>query len=164
MAQPIKTDRTFIRMDMTSIKVFSTIISTSKTLCCLSITPNHCKIKKSVIFIMVEAVMFDIDDTLITSQGVVIKPIVEILNRCLMSGYRVVIITARPGGPENRQWTKDQLARHRIGYHELYFCPPENKSKIKQSLGYNFILSVGDQPTDLTDSQNYINTSTFCRN
>lgn len=108
--------------------------------------------------------MFDIDDTLITATGVPIKAIIDILNRCRMAGYRVVIITARPGYPENRVWTRKQLASHGINYDELYFCPPEQKTLIKKKLGYNFILSAGDQPTDLTDSQNYINTSIFCRN
>lgn len=110
---------------------------------------------------VVDAVMFDIDDTLIKTDGTPIPQIIDLLRRSKMAGYRVVIITARPGYPENVMWTKRQLASKGITYDELYFCPPHMKSLVKRRLGYNFLLSVGDQPTDLTDSQNYINTSIF---
>ena len=113
---------------------------------------------------MVDAIMFDIDDTLIRTDGSPIEEMISLLRRSKMAGYRIVIITARPGYPENVKWTKRQLATKGIMYDELYFCPPNMKSLIKRRLGYNFLLSVGDQPTDLTDSQNYINTSIFCRN
>ena len=115
--------------------------------------------------IMIDAVMFDIDDTLIkVRDGEVIQEMVELLRRSTMAGYRIVIITARPEYPVNVTWTKRQLASKGIHYHELHFCPANEKSTLKRKLGYNFILSVGDQPTDLTDSQNYINTSIFCHN
>jgi len=113
---------------------------------------------------MVDAVMFDIDDTLIKRDGTPIPEMINLLRRSKMVGYRVVIITARPGYPDNMRWTKRQLASKGIAYDELYFCPPQMKSAVKRRLGYNFLLSVGDQPTDLTDSQNYINTSIFCHN
>lgn len=113
---------------------------------------------------MVDAVMFDIDDTLIRTDGTPIKEIIELLRRSQMVGYKIVIITARPGYPENIAATRRQLASKGIYYDELYFCPPQMKSTVKRRLGYNFLLSVGDQPTDLTDSHNYINTSIFCRN
>jgi len=32
---------------------------------------------------------------------------------------------------------------------------------MKQQLPYNFILSVGDMPTDLTDSEHVLNISNF---
>ena len=113
---------------------------------------------------MVDAVMFDIDDTLIKRDGTPIPEMINLLRRSKMVGYRVVIITARPGYPDNMRWTKRQLASKGIAYDELYFCPPQMKSAVKRRLGYNFLFSAGDQPTDLTDSQNYINTSIFCRN
>lgn len=114
---------------------------------------------------MIDAVMFDIDDTLIkVRDGEVIQEMVELLRRSTMAGYRIVIITARPEYPVNVTWTKRQLASKGIHYHELHFCLANEKSALKRKLGYNFILSVGDQPTDLTDSQNYINTSIFCHN
>lgn len=112
---------------------------------------------------MIDAVMFDIDDTLIRQRdGTPIEQMVELLYKCHMVGYRIVIITARPY--KGKQWTIKQLGTLGIYYDELYFCPPRMKSIIKKRLGYNFILSAGDQPTDLTDSQNYINTSILCYN
>ena len=117
---------------------------------------------------MVDAVMFDIDDTLIrTKNGQPISEMVDLLRRCKMVGYRVVIMTARPWYPSNVAWTKRQLASKGIHYDELYFSKPQDKTLVKKQLmdkGYNFLLSVGDQPTDLTDSTNYINTSIFFRN
>lgn len=113
---------------------------------------------------MVDAVMFDIDDTLIRMDGSPIVEMVDLLRRSRMAGYRVVIITARPGYPNNVKLTQRQLASNGIHYDELYFCSPNKKSAVKRRLGYNFLLSAGDQPTDLTDSQNYINTSIFCHN
>lgn len=112
---------------------------------------------------MIDAVMFDIDDTLIRQRdGTPIQSIIDILDMCRMTGYRIVIITARPS--TGKETTMRQLESLGIYYDELYFCPPQMKSVIKRRLGYNFILSVGDQPTDLTDSQNYINTSILCHN
>ena len=117
---------------------------------------------------MIEAVMFDIDDTLIkTRNGKPIPEIVELLTRCKMVGYRVVIITARPWYQSNVERTKRELERNGIQYDEIYFSKPQDKTLVKKQLmkkGYKFLLSVGDQPTDLTDSTNYINTSIFFRN
>lgn len=118
---------------------------------------------------MINAVMFDIDDTLIRSKdGRPIYEIVDLLRRSKMAGYRIVIITARPWHSRSVQWTQRQLAQHGIYYDDIYFCVPENKTKVKQELiskhGYHFYLSAGDMPTDLTDSDNYINTSIFCHN
>lgn len=111
---------------------------------------------------MIDASMFDIDDTLIFEKTR--KPneyIINLLKQCKMAGHRIVIITARPDFEKNVIWTKKQLKSFDIPYDELYFCKPEFKSKLKRQLGYNFILSVGDKLTDLTDSKFYINTSTL---
>lgn len=115
-----------------------------------------------------EAIMFDIDDTLIkVSDGKVIEPMMELLRISKMIGYTIIIITARPWYPDNVKYTKRQLASKGITYDQLHFCYPQDKTKLKKELikrGYHFVLSVGDQPTDLTDSDNYINTSIYCRN
>ena len=67
--------------------------------------------------------MFDIDDTLIRqSDGKPIPSIVDLLRRCQMAGYRIVIITARPGYPKNVMWTHRQLATKGIHFDEIYFC------------------------------------------
>lgn len=114
-----------------------------------------------------DAIMFDIDDTLIkVSDGKVIQPMVDLIRRSKMAGYTIIIITARPWYPDNIRYTKRQLATKGITYDQLHFCYPQDKTILKKTLinrGYRFVLSVGDQPTDLTDSDNYINTSIYCR-
>lgn len=103
-----------------------------------------------------DAVMFDIDDTLIrSSDDTAIPHIVNLLFMSRMIGYKIVIITARP--PESRFYTRVQLAAHGIFPDVLEFCPPEQKTRVKKNLsvthGYNFVLSVGDMLTDLGGSE-----------
>ena len=111
-----------------------------------------------------DAVMFDIDDTLIFTNGTLNKPIVELLNEAEKMGYKIVIITARPGIETTVWWTVNQLGKHRIKYDYLGFTSPETKIFMKEALSYNFILSVGDMPTDLTGSPHYLNISNFSHN
>jgi hydroxymethylpyrimidine pyrophosphatase-like HAD family hydrolase len=100
-----------------------------------------------------DAVMFDIDDTLIYSEtGKIIEPVYEIYKKVKNAGYNIVIVTARPHFPDNVLWTRSQLAEHDITYDALVFATPENKGYYKRESHYNFILSVGDMDTDLTDS------------
>tara|TARA_B100000768_G_C11148123_1_gene319104 strand:- start:26 stop:421 length:396 start_codon:yes stop_codon:yes gene_type:complete len=111
-----------------------------------------------------DAVMFDIDDTLIFVNKQPIFPIIELLYRAQYLGYKIVIITARLGTEEIINWTANELASFNISYDYLGFTTPQTKSEMKRSLPYRFILSVGDMPTDLTDSEHYINTSNFSHN
>mgnify|MGYP001214159105 FL=1 len=99
-----------------------------------------------------DAVMFDIDDTLIFTNGRANKPIINLLHYCSHLGYSIVIITARPDVVWMREFTKWQLKRYNITYDELLFIPAELKGEAKASSGYNYILSVGDMDTDLTNS------------
>jgi ribonucleotide monophosphatase NagD (HAD superfamily) len=100
-----------------------------------------------------DAVMFDIDDTLISSRDKkVIEPVYNIYKALKQRGYKIVIITARPGFQENIEWTERQLKEINVQYDVLVFTPPENKGKFKRNSNYNYILSVGDMDTDLTDS------------
>lgn len=100
-----------------------------------------------------DAVMFDIDDTLISSRtGNIIHQAYDIYKFVKSEGYKIIIITARPGFDENIKFTEQQLAFHNITYDALVFTPPENKGSFKRNSRYNFILSVGDMDTDLTDS------------
>ena len=102
---------------------------------------------------MVDAVMFDIDDTLISSTtGKRIEEVYEIYKKTKRMGYKIVIVTARPFFPENVIRTHAQLRDFNIKYDELVFASPENKGRYKRKSKYNFILSVGDMDTDLTDS------------
>jgi len=99
-----------------------------------------------------DAVMFDIDDTLIFTNGRANKPIINLLHYCSHLGYSIVIITARPDRIWMHQFTKWQLKKYNIIYDELLFIPAEFKGEAKASSGYNYILSVGDMDTDLTNT------------
>lgn len=107
-----------------------------------------------------DAVMFDIDDTLIeSSTGKVIRDIYDLYKNAQKKGYRMIIITARPGFYKNVLWTRDQLRNIDISYDELVFTPPLGKSLYKRASNYNYVLSVGDMDTDLTDSKYSIKVS-----
>lgn len=106
-----------------------------------------------------DAAMFDIDDTLIYVNGQPNIPIIQLLFKMKRLGYKIVIITARPGESRSINYTVKQLQDYGIYYDYLGFTPAHNKSHMKKQLPFNFILSVGDMPTDWTDSEYYINTS-----
>ena len=108
-----------------------------------------------------DAVMFDIDDTLLTITGAPIHAMIKLLWDAKAAGYKIVIITARPRLEPIIQWTMNQLSSYDITYDRLGFTSGDTKILMKQKLGYNFILSVGDQPTDLTGSLHWLNTSNF---
>ena len=111
-----------------------------------------------------DAVMFDIDDTLIFTNGQSNDPIIELLNIAVYMGYKIIIITARPGLENVIGFTTKQLREHEIMYNYLGFTSTETKHLMKKQLPYNFILSVGDMPTDLTGSDHYLNISNFDHN
>lgn len=111
-----------------------------------------------------DAAMFDIDDTLIWTNGQPNVPIIHLLHKMRALGYKIVIITARPGFEIAVKWTQKQLADLGIVYDYLGFTSAQTKTLMKRRLGYNFVLSVGDMPTDWTDSRYYINTSSSYRN
>jgi hypothetical protein len=111
-----------------------------------------------------DAVMFDIDDTLIFTNGHPNKPIIELLNVAGKMGYHIVIITARPGIKHVIRWTIEQLKEYGIGYDYLGFTSAETKDLMKKKLPYHFILSVGDMPTDLTTSEHSLNISNYDHN
>jgi predicted HAD superfamily phosphohydrolase YqeG len=112
----------------------------------------------------VDAVMFDIDDTLIFTDGRPNGPIIDLLYIATLKGYKIVIITARAGIPRVVKFTVDQLKEYNIMYDYLGFTSPETKGIMKEKLPYNFVLSVGDMPTDLTASEHWLSISTFYHN
>ena len=110
------------------------------------------------------AVVFDIDDTLISSPrsapGRPIMPIVSLYRYALANGFRVVIVTARPDVQGNTEYTLNQLKQHNIPHpHELYIRPvdddPEEfKTRARNAIrkqGWNTILSIGDMKWDVGD-------------
>lgn len=108
-----------------------------------------------------DAVMFDIDDTLIFTSGKLNVPIYELLLEAKKMGYKIIIITARPRFETVIDITRSQLKLYNIVYDYLGFTSHETKGLMKKELGYNFVLSVGDMETDLTHSEHSLNTSNF---
>jgi len=111
-----------------------------------------------------DAVMFDIDDTLIFTNGKPNTPIIELLREAKKMGYKIIIITARPGLNQVIQWTIKQLGDYGIAFDYLGFTSASTKTLMKKQLPYNFVLSVGDMPTDLTDSDHFLNISSYDHN
>tara|TARA_B100000902_G_C26735631_1_gene633556 strand:+ start:48 stop:419 length:372 start_codon:yes stop_codon:yes gene_type:complete len=108
-----------------------------------------------------DAVMFDIDDTLIFTNGQANTEMIDLLNYSKRLGYKIIIITARPFSIVTRQFTIMQLKKYGIIYDELYLTPALNKGNVKKQSGYNYILSVGDQETDLTHTKYGIKITVF---
>jgi ribonucleotide monophosphatase NagD (HAD superfamily) len=111
-----------------------------------------------------DAVMFDIDDTLIFTDGRANIPMIELLYTAKRMGYKIIIITARPGIEQIIRWTIKQLKEYTITYDYLGFTSAATKCLMKKHLPYYFVLSVGDMPTDLTASEHALNISNFDHN
>jgi len=104
-----------------------------------------------------QAVVFDIDDTLISSKTH--QLIIDIFNfyqYCIDYGYNVYIITARAGTIKNMNATIQQLQDLGINnYKRLYFRKPQDmriahsKKMARKHIPHNIILSIGDQPYDI---------------
>jgi predicted HAD superfamily phosphohydrolase YqeG len=102
-----------------------------------------------------QAVMFDIDNTLLHFTFLPIKPIINLLNECKKRGFLIVIITARDSRYK-KETEKDLLG---IQYDYLYMRhdPVDNhvmfKSDVKQMLheknGITTVMSVGDNSMDI---------------
>lgn len=107
-----------------------------------------------------DAIMFDIDDTLIDSRtGKPIKDVVDVLNYCKKLDYKIIIITARPNTEESIIFTKLQLKNLNIYHDGLYFMPPQAKGYFKRYSSYRYFMSFGDMDTDLTDSDYWVKIS-----
>jgi hypothetical protein len=107
------------------------------------------------------AVMFDIDDTLLSVDDTIaftpIKPIISLLNECIKRNLLVLIITARDSS--GREETISQLDKYNIRYSFLYLRQsPEDdhimfKSNVKSNLlekyGITTVMSIGDNEIDI---------------
>jgi len=100
-----------------------------------------------------DAVMFDIDDTLIFTNGNANVPIIKLLHYAKHLGYKIIIITARPAVRGTIEITQYQLKQYGIPYNTLIITQAHNKGNVKRETGLNYVLSVGDMDTDLTDTQ-----------
>ena len=103
-----------------------------------------------------DAVMFDIDDTLIHVDGAPIDEMISLAHMCMSLGYRIIIITARPDFAVNHYHTRMQLIQFKIPYNAVYFVPAREKTSLKKETGLRYILSVGDLDTDIGHSENFI--------
>jgi predicted HAD superfamily phosphohydrolase YqeG len=116
------------------------------------------KIKKSNYFGLDKpAVMFDIDDTLISYSKEPLKPIIELLKKCKRDGLMIIIITARDSEYTNQ--TAEELAHFDIPYDRLYLRGRKDslesfKSQIKEYISKNddiqVLMSLGDNIMDIT--------------
>ena len=100
-----------------------------------------------------DAVMFDIDDTLWDMwKGIPNMETINLSQEAHRLGYKVIIITARP--ETSRGWTIQQLREWNVPYDGLYFTT--EKGHKKKELNLTFVLSVGDNWNDLSDSIHFI--------
>ena len=118
---------------------------------------NLKKILDNIPFDSNQAIVFDIDDTLISSKnGQLIPNIFDFYNYCINRGYKVYIITARAGTIKNMEITIQQLRSLGIAnYKRLYFRKPfdlqvaRSKKLARKHIPHPIVLSIGDQPGDI---------------
>ena len=104
-----------------------------------------------------QAVVFDIDDTLIDSSTYQIIPkVFELYQYCRNKGYHIYIITARPRIPYGIQLTLQQLRGLGIsGFKNIAFRPPlelsmpHYKLNARKAIKDNVIMSIGDKSWDI---------------
>ena len=114
-------------------------------------------ILRHIPFSINQAIVFDIDDTLIDSHtDTILKKTFELYRYCITRGYKVYIITARAKTQNAIAYTKAQLVNTGIvGYKSIAFRPPNDynvtkyKLDARRSIPENVIMSVGDQPWDI---------------
>lgn len=107
-------------------------------------------------------VIFDIDNTLLHSNGTCIMPIVNVYNHVKKIGIIPIIITNRLGIIPIIEFTQNQLKNCGItGYKSIYFRDPEKdndaytyKKKARHNVykrGMNILMSIGDKKYDIGD-------------
>lgn len=108
------------------------------------------------------AVHFDIDFTLLDENSpfvlgedeflMPIKEIVQLLLHCRRTGFKIIIITARPKTGE--AWTRANLALFQIPFDGLIFSgrKAEWKKSLFEKRGIRFVMSVGDSIIDIVGS------------
>lgn len=110
-----------------------------------------------------QAIIFDIDDTLIDSRThTIIKPVYQLYKYCQNKGYNIYIITARPRIPYGVQLTLNQLYSLGItGFKNIAFRPPLEidvpayKLKARKAIADDVIMSVGDKKWDIGEAGGY---------
>lgn len=114
-------------------------------------------ILKKIPFDSNQAVVFDIDDTLLRSDTFeVIKPTWDLFQYCKDKGYKIYIITARPDTKRVIQWTAQQLQQASLtGFEKISFRPQwdfnvyKYKLDMRRSIPEKIVMSVGDMVWDI---------------
>lgn len=108
-------------------------------------------------------IIFDIDETLISSIGEEINDVINFFNYIKYNNFIPMIITARPNNKESITYTENQLKKFNItGYKYIYFMPRGyNVEKYKKlarkdiiKKGYKIEMSVGDKYWDIGKHSN----------
>ena len=110
-----------------------------------------------------QAVVFDIDDTLIdSSTHQLIPKVFELYQYCRNRGYNIFIITARPRIPYGVQLTLNQLYSLGItGFKNIAFRPPLElsipayKLRARKAIKDDVIMSIGDKTWDIGEGGGY---------
>ena len=112
---------------------------------------------KTIPFSPDQAIVFDIDDTLIDSNSHKLIPAVfQLYQYCRDRGYNIYIITARPKIPLGIKMTLYQLYSLGItGFKNIAFRPLmqinqyQYKLNARKRISDNIIMSIGDKPWDI---------------
>ena len=107
------------------------------------------------------AVVFDIDDTLISVRGFGITPIINLYRYAQDLGFYVVIVTARANGPGSKDYTLRQLTEYDISHPRLLYLRPAHdhpetfktgaRLHIQDHHKKQVIMSLGDSKCDVGD-------------
>ena len=103
--------------------------------------------------------IFDIDDTILNTDNILIEPIYKLYEYALLNNIHTIFISARDGSKYNVKYTIKQLKDFNIkGYDLLYLRPPHmtdiEKFKLYARMnvvecGYIPLFSIGDMYWDV---------------
>jgi predicted secreted acid phosphatase len=105
-----------------------------------------------------DAIIFDIDGTLVANESHCILPVKYLYDIALSYGYHVFIITARAKTLGNELFTIIMLEKCGITTYDSIFMRPlnelnlfsfkESRRKAISDMGFHSVMSVGDMPFD----------------
>lgn len=105
-----------------------------------------------------DAIIFDIDGTLVANETHCILPVKQLYDEALAKGYHVFIVTARAKTLGNELFTTIMLEKCGITtFNSIFMRPPddlnlysykESRRKAIYDMGFHSVMSVGDMPFD----------------
>jgi len=97
------------------------------------------------------AIMVDIDWTILDPiSGTVNLKVLDIIWHYRLQGFKIIVVTARPLWLF--KYTKSQLESNFVYFDELHCVNRYFKGFHKLVSNYNYVLSIGDNDSDLTHS------------